>query len=427
MNQNNDLPEGFKMTELGPLPKEWDVVRLGEILEEVEERARDVDPLGAQNFPILSLTKNDGLILQLDRFGKRIATENVSNYKVVRRGQIVYNPYVIWEGAIHILQKFDAGLVSPVYPVLSAKRNFADPYFLDAWLRTPQAIAAYNRFAAGAVNRRRAIKKRDFWNIKIPFPPLPEQKKIAAVLSSVQEAREKTEAVIRALKELKKSMMKHLFTYGPVPQNDADSVPLKETEIGMVSEEWEVVRLGDVVNLIMGQSPPGSTYNIKGNGVPFLQGKAEFGEIHPRHVKFTTDPKKIAPKDSILMSVRAPVGDVNIADIDYCIGRGLSSISLMNGDNKYLFYTLTLLKPSIEKEGTGSTFKAINKSKLENIKIPLPPLSEQKKIAAVLSAIDDKIQAEENKKKSLDDLFKTLLNDLMTAKIRVNHLNLGVE
>ena len=200
----------------------------------------------------------------------------------------------------------------------------------------------------------------------------------------------------------------------------------KITELGPLPEEWEVVRLGDVSTLIMGQSPPGSTYNTFGQGMPFLQGKAEFGAVHPRHIKYTTDPRKLAPSGSVLMSVRAPVGDVNIADIDYCIGRGLASISLKEGDNLFLFNLLTYLKPKIAKEGTGSTFKAINKSKLENFKIPLPPLPEQKKIAAVLSSIDDKIQAEENKKKALDDLFKTLLHDLMTAKIRVNHLEVDV-
>jgi len=124
------------------------------------------------------------------------------------------------------------------------------------------------------------------------------------------------------------------------------------------------------------------------------------------------------------MSVRAPVGDVNIADIEYCIGRGLVSISLINGDNQYLFYILVFFKPSIEKEGTGSTFKAINKSKLEDVNIPLPPLPEQQKIAEIMSAVDEKIRAEESKKKALEVLFKTLLHDLMTAKVRVHNLNI---
>ncbi|HPT63959.1 MAG TPA: restriction endonuclease subunit S, partial [Candidatus Atribacteria bacterium] len=230
--------------------------------------------------------------------------------------------------------------------------------------------------------------------------------------------------VISAAKSLKKSMMSYLFTYGPVPLPDAENIPQKETEIGMIPEEWEAVRLGDVADLVMGQSPPGSTYNEIGEGLPFLQGKAEFGPLHPRHIKYTTKPIKTAPKNSVLLSVRAPVGDVNIADIDYCIGRGLTSVSLSEGNNLFLFYILSYLKDEIEKEGTGSTFKAITKAKLMNIKIPLPPLPTQQKIASMLSAIDEKIEAEENKKKALEDLFNTLLHNLMTARIRVNHLAL---
>jgi type I restriction enzyme S subunit len=119
------------------------------------------------------------------------------------------------------------------------------------------------------------------------------------------------------------------------------------------------------------------------------------------------------------------VGDVNIANIDYCIGRGLASISLTNGSNTFLFFLLSYLKSSIEKEGTGSTFKAINKSKIDNIKLPLPPLHIQQQIAEILKTVDDKIQAEENKKKALESLFKSMLHNLMTGKIKTK-LNEGI-
>ncbi|MBP8945224.1 MAG: hypothetical protein KBG25_04885 [Paludibacteraceae bacterium] len=88
-----------------------------------------------------------------------------------------------------------------------------------------------------------------------------------------------------------------------------------------------MVRLGEVANVVMRQSPPGNSYNEIGEGFLFLQGKTEFGSLHPKHIKYTTILMKLAPKNSILLSVRAPVGDTNIADIEYCIGRGLSSVN----------------------------------------------------------------------------------------------------
>jgi len=196
--------------------------------------------------------------------------------------------------------------------------------------------------------------------------------------------------------------------------NENNRNAFKMTEIGWLPEEWEVVKLGDVSDLIMGQSPPGDTYNTAGQGMPFLQGKAEFTEISPRHIKYTTKPLKIAAMKSILISVRAPVGDVNISDRDYCIGRGLASISLKEGSNNFLFYILKFYKKSLENEGYGSTFKAINRTKLENFKIPLPSLSEQKKIAAVLSAVQEAREKTEAVIAAAKELKKSLMKYLFT-------------
>ncbi|MHA1401383.1 MAG: restriction endonuclease subunit S [Candidatus Heimdallarchaeaceae archaeon] len=181
-----------------------------------------------------------------------------------------------------------------------------------------------------------------------------------------------------------------------------------------VYEIWPKKKLANVVELVMGQSPPGSTYNIDGDGMPFLQGKAEFGTIYPKHVKYTSKPMKVGKKGSILFSVRAPVGAVNIANIDYCIGRGLASISLKNGSNLFLFYLLQYLKNEIKKEGTGSTFKAITKDRLANFEIPLPPLKEQKNIAYILSTVREAIEKTEGVIKATKELKKSLMKHLFT-------------
>lgn len=180
-------------------------------------------------------------------------------------------------------------------------------------------------------------------------------------------------------------------------------------------EGWEWKRLDEVSDIIMGQSPPGNTYNEKGNGMPFLQGKAEFTDLYPQHVKYTTNPSKVAPEGSILISVRAPVGDVNIANIGYCIGRGLASISLRDGDNKFLFYLLRYLKPEIENKGTGSTFKAISKSILSDLTVPLPPLETQKKVVTILEKAEEtkklRAQADELTQKLLQSVFLEMFGD----------------
>jgi type I restriction enzyme S subunit len=265
-----------------------------------------------------------------------------------------------------------------------------------------------------------SINRNVLENFPIPLPPLPEQRAIAHVLRTVQRAKEVTEGVIAALRELKKSLMQHLFTYGPVPVTARKRVPLHETEIGPIPAHWRVVRLGEVAAILMGQSPPSESYNSQGIGLPFLQGKAEFGEVYPTPIKWCSRPLRISPPGAILLSVRAPVGDVNLAPFRCCIGRGLAAICANEKvDTTFLFHWLRLAKPKLEEHGTGTTFQSIIRNVLEKFPTPLPPLDEQREIARMLQAVAAKIAAEEARRAALEALFKTLLHELMTARRRL--------
>ena len=137
----------------------------------------------------------------------------------------------------------------------------------------------------------------------------------------------------------------------------------------------------------MGQSPPSSTYNNKGLGMPFLQGKADFGDVYPTPSVFCTAPLKIAPANSVLISVRAPVGDVNVADREFIIGRGLAAIQFLDGDNAFLFFLMQKNCEKIRALGSGTTFQSINKATLEQFSVRVPPLPEQRAIAHVLQTV----------------------------------------
>ena len=167
------------------------------------------------------------------------------------------------------------------------------------------------------------------------------------------------------------------------------------SELYELPDGWEWRKLGDkkVCELIMGQSPKSDTYNSEGKGMPFFQGKAEFGKIYPTVSKYCTSPKKIAEIGDILLSVRAPVGPTNIANIQCCIGRGLAAIrpNQKNTITNYLLYFFRNFEIEISKKGKGSTFSAITKKELENINIPFPPLKEQKCIVAKLDKLFAKI------------------------------------
>jgi restriction endonuclease S subunit len=151
----------------------------------------------------------------------------------------------------------------------------------------------------------------------------------------------------------------------------------------MVETKWKTVKMGDVCEIISGQSPEGKYYNEEGIGMPFYQGKTEFGKVYIKEPKkWTTLTTKIAIKDDILMSVRAPVGPVNISTQEICIGRGLAAIRPKENILNKMYVFLYLVKIEKDIQGTrGSIFDSINREQICNLTIPLPPLEVQKQIA----------------------------------------------
>ena len=166
----------------------------------------------------------------------------------------------------------------------------------------------------------------------------------------------------------------------------------------------------EICTLIMGQSPDSKSYNKDKNGIPFYQGNADFGEKHPTPTVWCTAPKKIARKGDILISVRAPIGDMNIANEDCCIGRGLAAIRLNKSDIvdiNYLYHYLSATVEFLQEQGTGSTFKAINKTTLEGIEIPCPSIEKQKNIAKFIIEIKTSIQYKKAELVALNELVKS--------------------
>ena len=168
----------------------------------------------------------------------------------------------------------------------------------------------------------------------------------------------------------------------------------------------------------MGQSPPGNTYNANGNGLPFFQGKAEFGKIYPTPKKYCNAPKKTAEKGDILLSVRAPVGPTNICKDYSCIGRGLASIRAYQQESQsFIYFYLLSIENWLSKQGAGSTFQAIGKEFIYNLPTPIPPLNEQKRIVAKLDAIIPRIDSLKARLDKIPVLIKRFRQSVLTAAV----------
>ena len=170
----------------------------------------------------------------------------------------------------------------------------------------------------------------------------------------------------------------------------------------------EYKSLKDIATITMGQSPESSSYNEERNGIPFYQGNADFGELYPTVRVWCNNPKKIAKENDILISVRAPIGALNYATEKCCIGRGLAAITIENDfERNYVFHLLKAQKNKLNNKGTGSTFKAIGKSVLEEIQVPVISIEQQEISMKLMDTIEQIVRHRKQELKSLDTLIKS--------------------
>jgi Restriction endonuclease S subunits len=402
---------GFKETELGPLPEEWEVVRLGEVGNYINGYA----------FKPSDWSKIGKPIIRIQNLNNPLASFNYYNGELdhkylVKKGDIL----ISWSASlgVYLWNGGDAWLNQHIFKVELTNQKVLKDYFYFALLYyfTSQAFANLH----GSTMKH--IVKSKFLNISIPLPPLEEQKAIAGILSTVQSAIEKTEKVINALKNLKKSMMKHLFTYGPVAEEEAEKVELKETEIGLIPKHWEVVRLGEVVKIIKGKKPKTLNESPSKNSLPYLT--AEYFRYGvPKHfvdIEVEKDLPICKKEDVVLIWDGSKAGQVFTGLEGVLASTMVKIISTINNlDKLYLYCFLATKFDYLNSQTTGSTIPHVNKTTFFNLPLPLPPLEEQQKIAQILQSIDQRIEKEEKYKNALQNLFKSLLHNLMTGKIRV--------
>ena len=175
-------------------------------------------------------------------------------------------------------------------------------------------------------------------------------------------------------------------------------------------EDWRMGKLSEIASITMGQSPEGETYNLDGQGMIFYQGRTDFGRRFPMARVYTTSPTRYAKEGDVLLSVRAPVGDLNIASHDCCIGRGLASLRSKDGCQSYLFYQLQELEPVFSvSDDDGTVFGSINKDDLHCIEVVVPALHEMKVFEEYASVIDKKIGLKDKEINNLTELQSLLL------------------
>ncbi len=408
------------------VPDHWKIVKLGDVLREVNVRAKDLNIFETEQVPVMSLTKNKGLIPQNERFINRVATQDISNYKVIKKGQIVYNPFVLWEGAIYALKGRELGLTSPVYLVWEATN--AEHSFLDFLLRTPQLLNEYLRVASGVVQRRRAVRKDVFLNIKIPLPPPSEQHAIVQALQTIQDTIQTLRNELALERECKAVLMQRLFTSG------INNVSLKHTLIGEIPESWKVAYLRDII-----QGTPQNGAFIKqpimGKGTKYVnvydiyQGTIINFKAVERMECESSYLVRYALKESDMLFVRSSLKREGVGHC--CLVRDMEESAIydchlikVSPNTKVVeplfltyFYLSELGRNNLVAHSKTTTMTTINQNTLLDSQIPIPPLTEQRDIMHILEAYDSKIDSLYQEISLVEELFGALIEELITGRL----------
>ena len=260
------------------------------------------------------------------------------------------------------------------------------------------------------------ITKATFDRIECADYSEEDQRRIASILSSLDRKIELNNKINADLEEMAQAIFKNWFV---------DFEPFKDgkfvdSELGMIPEGWKVGTLADIAEITMGQSPAGNSLNENREGMIFYQGSSDFGFRFPSIRVFTTEPKRLAVANSVLFSVRAPVGDINVAKEECCIGRGVASIKSKYGHDSYLFYTMKSLHKLFDSfDGEGTVFGSINKKTLSAIQILLPSDGIVEQFNNIASSFDDRIRSLSDENSRLSLLRDTLLPRLMSGELEV--------
>ena len=416
--------EGYKMTELGEIPTGWDVKSLEQLSEKMYQGINTVADRVEYKEKGYKILQAKHITKEYFEFSdvKYVSENDYQKYKKKYKpnlGDILISNI----GTIGkvLLIKDDIDLLIAWNIFLVKLSNEIDCEYISYCLRRLYNTGYYDRYITG--NATKFVNKTIMKNIPILVPPLPEQKKIASILSKVDEQIELTDNLIEKTKDLKKGLMQNLLTKG------IGHTEFKETEIGKIPTGWDVKRLEQITDVRDGTHDSPKYSNT---GIPFITSKnlkeygIDFTEVNyisnDDHEKFSKRSK--VDDGDIIFGMIGTIGNPVIVKKTFDFSIKNVALIKFNKDNIKNTYILNLLKSETIKkqfnqQSNGGEQKFVSLNVIRKLEIPVPSLEEQKKIASILSSVDNQIEEYQNKKSKLEELKKGLMQQLLTGKIRV--------
>ena len=335
-------------------------------------------------------------------------------------------PYVGSVGDLAIFDaSYDAHLGSNIAKIELAENCGYSEEFIYYFLKSDYGQKILLRDIQGAIQKN--ITMKAIREVSLPDISIQEQNNIVSILKSLDDKIQTNNQINQELEAMAKTLYDYWFVQFDFP--DQNGKPYKSSGGKMVyhpelkreiPEGWGVEKLENVANITMGQSPKGSSYNEAGEGIMFFQGSTDFGWRFPVARQYTTEPSRIAEEDDILLSVRAPVGTLNIADTRCCIGRGLAAINSKVGANSYIFNVMQDFKKLFDMiNSVGTTFGSITKDDLYSLQLVYPPTELLMEFDQLVKSFDREIKNRSRQNQELTQLRDWLLPMLMNGQVKV--------
>jgi type I restriction enzyme S subunit len=394
-----EAKSGYKMTEVGLIPIDWEVVSINDIIQDNRTIRYGIvqpgtyDPNG--RFLVRGQDYSKGWAEPISFF--RVSPNIEERYKNARLEEydLVLTIVGASTGHVEIVPKWLNGAnITQTTARIPIEKTKANPFFVMYYLHSSSGLLQIANYLKGAAQP--GLNIGDIRTFKVFAPPLPEQTEIANALKDTDDLINSLESLIAKKKLIKQGAMQELLK---------------------PKEGWVKKKLGEVARITMGQSPLSKFYNHSGDGLPLVQGNADIQNRKTIVRTYTSNITKKGNEGEIIMSVRAPVGEISKATFDCCLGRGVCSI---NYKNDYLYHYLIYFEKSWAKLSTGSTFDSVNSSQVNDLEIPIPfSENEQEEIAKVLSDLDIGIESLEVKLFKLQTIKQGMMQQLLTGKIRI--------
>ena len=411
----------FKQTKIGLIAEDWEVVRLEEVIKEIKNGfasgKRDDD--GIVQIRMNNVTTDGRLIF--DSFLKVPVPENINEF-LLKENDLLFNN----TNSIDLVGK------STIFKNVSFPCTFSNHFtrfrfsdeVLPEWILFHFITLWKKRFFKSVAIRhvgQSAVQTKYLTNLRIPLPPLSEQKKIAEILSTVDQAIEKVNEAIEKTQRLKKGLMQELLTKG------IGHKEFKDTEIGRIPKNWEIVKILEIGKITTGKTPSTSNSAYWNGDIPFIT-PADIKEgkyIYQTERCVTSQGAQqigfILPANAVLVvCIGSTIGKTGLTYKESVTNQQINSIVCNNGTSKHYVYYATTFRADFLRSFSGvAAVPIIKKSLFEQFKLPLPPVHEQKKIADILGAIDGRLELLRKRKERLGKMKKGLMEDLLTGRKRV--------